>query len=153
MTKKIVELVQEKDFISLKSILEEKVAHKIKEKIDSKKLSFIEKIKASKGDKKSCLTESDHAFSEKLYSKLDSIGYKNMGGMIPLGKEYKVMVDVTGNDVEINVLKGKTATSAKSIYFDTTPITKGIDHAIAFISQVVKEIVLTDKKKDETKGK
>ena len=51
MTKKIVELVQEKDFITLKSILEEKVAYKIKEKIDAKKEEFKEKAKSLYGRK------------------------------------------------------------------------------------------------------
>jgi len=152
MTKKIVELVQEKDFITLKSILEEKVAYKIKEKIDAKKEEFKEKAKSLYGRKP--LTETDHVFSEKLYAKLNSNGYKNMGGVIPLGKDYKVMVDVTGNDVEVQVLKGKSAVSAKSIFFDTTPIVKGLEHAVAFVSQVIKEVVLPDiHKADEKKEK
>jgi hypothetical protein len=153
MTKRIIDLVLEKDYITLKQMLEEKVALKLKDRIETKKKAFVEKMKA---DKKPCsLTESTGTFSEKLYSKLDSIGYKNHGGIIALGASYKVMVDVEDDkkkEVQITVMKGSEGKSAASIFYDTTPVAKGIDHAIAFISEVIKTVVLPDIKKDK-KGK
>jgi orotidine-5'-phosphate decarboxylase len=58
------------------------------------------------------------------------------------------------SDLVVKVLKGKSAVSAKSIFFDTTPIVKGLEHAVAFVSQVIKEVVLPDiHKADEKKEK
>ena len=150
MTKKIIDLVLEKDYISLKSVLEERVAAKLKDKIESKKKDFVEKMKASK--KNCALTESDHSFSEKLYTKLNDLGYKNHGGMIPLGDKYKVMIDVTGKDVEVQVLKGTKASTATSMFFDTTPITKGLDHASAFVAEIIKSVILPDYKAEKEKA-
>lgn len=45
---KIVELIQSGKYDELKSVLEEKLANKIKEKIEEKKTNFIEKVKKSK---------------------------------------------------------------------------------------------------------
>ena len=145
MTKRIIDLVLDKDYISLKSILEEKVAQKLKDKIEDRKKNFVEKMRASKG-KECALTESTQAFSEKLYAKLSEIGYKNHGGMIPLGKAYKVIVDTTSKDVEVHVLKGNN-----SMCFESTPITKGLDHAAAFITEIIKAVVVPDYNK--SKGK
>ena len=142
MDKRIVDLIQEKDFISLKKLLEEKVALKVKEKIDCKKEEFLEKCKAKK--KETSLAEGSMDFANKLFDKLNSIGLTNMGGLIRLGKNFKVMVDITGNDIEVQVLKGKDVTTAKAIAIETTPITKGLDHAVSFVKEIITSVVLPE---------
>jgi hypothetical protein len=142
MDKKIVDLIQEKDYITLKSVLEEKLALKIKQKIDVKKNEFLEKCKAKK--KEASLTEGSMDFATKLFDKMNDIGLTNIGGLIKLGQNYKVLVDITGSDVEVQVLKGKNATTAKSVAIETTPITKGLDHAVAFVKEIISTVVLPE---------
>ena len=51
MSKKIIEMVNEGDYISLKPVLEEMVDKKIVEKIGKKKEEFIAELKAKKAKK------------------------------------------------------------------------------------------------------
>jgi len=55
---KIVELVQAGKYDELKDVLEEKLATKIAQKIEEKKINFIEAVKKGKLQKKKCSTSS-----------------------------------------------------------------------------------------------
>jgi len=52
MSKKIIEMVNEGDYVSLKPVLEEMVAKKIVEKIGKKKEEFIADLKEKRAGKK-----------------------------------------------------------------------------------------------------
>jgi hypothetical protein len=51
MTKKIVELVAEQDYVNLKPVLEALVAKKLVEKISGKKAAYVAKLRAEKAAK------------------------------------------------------------------------------------------------------
>lgn len=49
MSKRIVDLISENNFVELKPLLEEKVAKILAKKIEEKKVDYVNSLKAAKG--------------------------------------------------------------------------------------------------------
>jgi hypothetical protein len=56
---KIVDLVSQGKYDKLKDVLESKLAKKVKDKVEEKKLEFVEKMKSKKGEKHTTSSESE----------------------------------------------------------------------------------------------